>query len=43
MKYRENRNNTAHDYGQKFAEETLSIIDNFLNDAENLKKVIDSD
>jgi nucleotidyltransferase substrate binding protein (TIGR01987 family) len=43
MKYRDNRNNTAHDYGQKFAEETLSIIEDFLNDAENLKKVIDND
>ena len=43
MKYRDNRNNTAHDYGQKFAEETLSIIQDFLNDAKNLKKVIDND
>ncbi len=43
MKYRDNRNNTAHDYGQKFAEKTLSIIQDFLKDAENLKKVIDND
>ena len=26
LKYRDNRNNTAHDYGQAFAEETLSLI-----------------
>ena len=26
MKYRDNRNNTAHDYGQAFAEETLLLI-----------------
>ena len=43
MKYRDNRNNTAHDYGQKFAEKTLSLIQDFLKDAEDLKKVIDND
>ena len=43
MKYRDNRNNTAHDYGEKFANETLSLIDDFINDAKNLKKVIDND
>lgn len=43
MKYRDNRNNTAHDYGQAFAEETLSLIQDFLNDAKNLKKVIEND
>ena len=42
MKYRDNRNNTAHDYGQAFAEETLTLIESFLIDAENLKKVIDN-
>lgn len=41
MKYRDNRNNTADDYGQAFAEETLSLITDFLTDAKNLKKVID--
>ena len=39
--YRDNRNNTAHDYGQSFAEETLSIIEDFIADATSLKKVID--
>lgn len=43
FKYRDNRNNTAHDYGERFAEETLKIIEQFIEDARNLKKVIDSD
>ena len=43
MKYRDNRNNTAHNYGQKFAQETLVLINDFLIDAKNLKKVIDND
>lgn len=42
MKYRDNRNNTAHDYGQAFAEETLVLISDFLTDVKNLKKVIDN-
>lgn len=42
MKYRNNRNSTAHDYGQAFAEETLSLMEDFLTDAKNLKKVIDN-
>lgn len=43
MKYRDNRNSTAHDYGQKFADETLTLISEFLIDVKNLKKVIDDD
>lgn len=42
MKYRDNRNNTAHDYGQAFAEETLSLMEDFLLDAKRLKTVIDN-
>lgn len=42
MKYRDNRNSTAHDYGQAFAEETLTLIKDFLKDVENLKKVVDN-
>lgn len=42
LKYRDNRNSTAHDYGQAFAEETLTLIKDFLTDAKNLKKVIDN-
>lgn len=39
--YRDNRNNTAHDYGRSFAEKTLTLINDFLIDAKNLKKVIE--
>lgn len=42
IKYRDNRNNTAHDYGQAFAEETLALVKDFLTDVKNLKKVIDN-
>ena len=42
FKYRDNRNDTAHDYGVKFAEETLSLIDSFIEDAYKLKGVIDN-
>lgn len=43
FKYRDNRNDTAHDYGVKFAEETLSLIDSFIQDAYKLKGVIDNE
>jgi len=43
FKYRDNRNNTAHDYGERFAEETLEIIEKFIEDVKNLKRVIDHD
>lgn len=41
--YRDNCNNTAHDYGQKFAEETLTLMDNFLKDVYHLKEIIDNE
>jgi nucleotidyltransferase substrate binding protein (TIGR01987 family) len=34
--YRDNRNNTAHDYGEAFAKQTLVLIPNFLTDLEQL-------
>ncbi len=43
FKYRDNRNNTAYDYGQNFADETLILIDDFINDAKELKRVIEND
>ncbi len=43
MKYRDNRNNTAHDYGRAFVEETLSLMDDFINDVKNLKAVIENE
>lgn len=42
MRYRDNRNNTAHDYGQSFAEETLELIEDFLSDAKRVKEVVDN-
>lgn len=43
FEYRDNRNNTAHDYGQYFAEETLKLMDNFLKDVYRLKEVIENE
>lgn len=43
MIYRDNRNNTSHDYGKAFAEETLRLIDDFLKDVKILKKVIENE
>ena len=42
FQYRDNRNSTAHDYGQAFAEETLKIIDDFLKDVSHLKEIIEN-
>lgn len=39
--YRDNRNDTAHDYGVGFAEETLKLLPNFIDDAERLKDRLD--
>ncbi len=33
LEYRDNRNNTAHDYGVNFAEETLILLPTFIKDA----------
>lgn len=38
--YRDNRNTTAHDYGEAFAEETLRILKNFITDARALESAI---
>ena len=43
LKYRDNRNSTAHDYGEIFAEETLTLIEDFLRDAKKLQTVIAND
>lgn len=34
LEYRDNRNNTAHDYGVNFAEETLVLLPRFITDAQ---------
>lgn len=38
--YRDNRNSTAHDYGMHFAESTLNLLPQFIEDAKQLEKVI---
>lgn len=43
LKYRDNRNNTAHDYGIAFAEQTLTLLSDFLSDVKNLSKVLKDD
>ncbi len=40
FRYRDNRNDTAHDYGEGFAEATLKLLPDFLVDAEALAVVI---
>jgi nucleotidyltransferase substrate binding protein (TIGR01987 family) len=36
LAYRANRNNTAHDYGEGFANETLQLLPRYLQDAREL-------
>ncbi|MDC7238942.1 MAG: nucleotidyltransferase substrate binding protein [Spirochaetales bacterium] len=38
--YRDNRNNTAHDYGEHFAEDSLALLHGFIKDARKLIQVI---
>jgi len=38
LNYRDNRDNTAHDYGEGFAEETLTLLPDFIEDAKRLEK-----
>ena len=42
LEYRDNRNNTAHDYGEQFAESTLKLLPSFIADAKALAKIIES-
>lgn len=41
LKYRDNRNNTAHNYGKDFAESTLELLPAFIADARALAEVIE--
>lgn len=41
FRYRDNRNNTAHDYGEYFANETLVLIPAFLQDIDTLAAVLE--
>ena len=38
--YRDNRNDTAHDYGEEFAETTLKLLPDFIEDAKELAGII---
>lgn len=42
LQYRDNRNNTAHNYGVNFADETLVLLPEFIADASALAEVIKS-
>ena len=41
LRYRDNRNFTAHDYGEDFAEATLRLLPAFIKDAKALAGVIE--
>ncbi len=43
LEYRALRNETAHEYGEQFAERTLDILPQFVADAEKLVNVIEED
>lgn len=38
--YRDNRNSTAHDYGEGFAKETLVLLPGFITDAKTLESTL---
>jgi len=38
--YREHRNDTAHEYGERFAEATLELLPDFISDAKELAHII---
>ncbi|KJU83936.1 Nucleotidyltransferase substrate binding protein [Candidatus Magnetobacterium bavaricum] len=42
LKYRDNRNDTAHDYGAGFAEETLLLLPGLIADARSLMNKLDN-
>lgn len=41
LRYRDNRNETAHDYGENFAETTLKLLPDFADDATALADMIE--
>ena len=38
--YRDNRNNTAHDYGENFAKDPLCLIPSFIDDVSQLEAIL---
>ena len=43
LTYRDNRNDLAHDYGEKFAEATLALLTTFIPDSRELALVVAQD
>ena len=43
IRYRDNRNETVHDYGEGFAESTLLLLPNFITDAKELADLIEQE
>ena len=41
LQYRDNRNETAHDYGENFAEATLKLLPAFVEDAKALASLVE--
>ena len=41
LSYRDHRNDTAHDYGEDFAEATLALLPRFIEDARSLADMIE--
>ena len=41
LRYRDNRNETAHDYSEDFAEKTLKLLPDFIHDAKALATLIE--
>ena len=42
LRYRDNRNDTVHNYGEGFAEATLKLLPSFIADAKTLATMIES-
>jgi len=42
LQYRDNRNDTAHDYGEQFAEATLKLLPAFITDAKVLAEMVEA-
>ena len=42
LNYRDNRNNTAHNYGENFTEATLALLPEFIIDAKALAEIIEA-
>ena len=43
LQYRDSRNDTAHHYGEDFAETTMALLPSFISDAKSLAEVLAED